>query len=121
MALPFKLFVGGKVGSGKQGISWIHLDDAASALIACIDDESMPQKVNICSPNPASSLEVAAAIGKALHRPNWLPAVSVGLKALFGEGATPILTGQFAVPSVLSQRGFEFRHPDLTEAVASSL
>lgn len=121
MALPFKLFVGGKIGTGKQGMSWIHLDDAVSALMLCIDDPEMPRKVNVCSPNPVSNAEVSAAIGKALHRPSWFRAPSTGLKALFGEGAEAILGGQFAVPRVLQDRGFKFAHPDVTEAVASSL
>jgi uncharacterized protein (TIGR01777 family) len=121
MAKPFKLFVGGKLGSGKQGISWIHLDDAVSALMLCIDDEAMPQKVNVCSPSPANNAEVSAAIGKALSRPSWLRAPSTGLKALLGEGAEPVLTGQFAVPAVLTARGFEFRHASMPEAVAASL
>jgi uncharacterized protein len=120
MALPFKLFVGGKIGSGEQGISWVHLDDAVAALTLCIDDEAMPAKVNVCSPNPASNAEVSAAIAKALKRPNWLPAPSFGLKALFGEGAQPILTGQYAVPGVLSAK-IQFRHPSLVEAVEHAL
>jgi uncharacterized protein len=121
MALPFKLFVGGKLGSGKQGVSWIHLDDAVSALMFCIDDAAMPQKVNLCSPNPASNAEVSAAIAKALHRPSWFRVPSRGLKALFGEGAEPILTGQFALPGVLKERGFEFRHAAVAQAIAESL
>lgn len=121
MALPFKLFVGGKLGTGKQGISWIHLDDAVSALLFCIDDPEMPQKVNLCSPNPASNADVSAAIAKALHRPSWLRAPSRGIKALFGDGAEAILGGQFALPSVLQARGFQFQKPAVVEAVAASL
>jgi len=121
MALPFKLFVGGKLGTGEQGISWVHLDDAVSALMLCIDDAAMPQKVNVCSPNPASNADVSAAIGQALHRPSWFRAPARGIKALFGEGAGAILAGQFALPAVLQARGFEFKMPALAEAVATSL
>jgi uncharacterized protein (TIGR01777 family) len=124
MALPFKLFVGGKIGSGEQGISWIHLDDAVRALTLCIDDETMPPKVNICSPNPASNAEVSAAIAKALHRPSWLTAPAFGMKALFGEGAETILTGQFVVPGVLERmaRPSEiFKRESLNAAVRESL
>jgi uncharacterized protein len=84
MALPFKLLLGDKIGSGEQGISWIHLDDAVAALTLCIDDESMPAKVNVCSPNPASNAEVSLAIAKAVHRPSWLTAPKFGLKVLDG-------------------------------------
>lgn len=121
MAMPFKLFVGGKIGTGKQGISWIHMDDAVSALLLCIDDPEMPQKVNVCSPNPASNAEVSSAIAKALHRPSWLRAPSLAIKTLFGEGADAILTGQYATPKVLEARGFQFKHTDVAEAVAASL
>ncbi len=121
MALPFKLFVGGKLGSGEQGISWIHLDDAVAALTLCIDDDAMPAKVNICSPNPASNAEVSAALAKALHRPNWLAVPSFGLKALFGEGAETILTGQFAVPGVLQASASAFKYHALDDAIEASL
>jgi uncharacterized protein (TIGR01777 family) len=121
MALPFKLFVGGKIGTGQQGISWVHLDDAVSALVLCIDDESMPSKVNICSPNPASNKDISGEIAKALHRPSWLTAPAFGMKALFGEGAQPILTGQYATPKSLMTRGFAFRHAELSGAVSTSL
>jgi uncharacterized protein len=121
MAMPFKLFVGGKIGSGEQGISWIHLDDAVAALTLCIDDESMPAKVNVCSPNPASNAEVSAAIAKAVHRPSWLTAPKFGLKVLFGEGAETILTGQYAVPGVLQVREAEFKFRSLADAMRASL
>lgn len=119
MALPFKLFVGGKIGSGQQGVSWIALDDAVAALTLCIDDETMPAKVNVCSPNPASNEEISKAIAHALGRPSWLTAPSFGLKALFGDGAEPILTGQYAVPGVLSAKGMKFS--ELSAAVSEGI
>lgn len=120
MSLPFKLFVGGKLGSGEQGVSWIQLDDAVAGLLCCIDDEQMPSKVNLCSPNPASNAEISKVLARALGRPNWLPAPAFGLKALFGEGAQTILTGQYAVPRALEARGFSFVTPRLEDAVASA-
>jgi uncharacterized protein (TIGR01777 family) len=121
MAMPFRFFVGGKIGTGKQGISWIHLDDAVRALTLCIDDETMPNKVNICSPKPASNEEVSAAIAKALHRPNWLTAPAFGMKLLFGEGAETILTGQFVVPGVLPEHSLQFVEGELDGAILRSL
>jgi hypothetical protein len=121
MALPFRLFVGGKLGSGEQGISWIHLDDAIAALTRCIDDDTLPPKVNVCSPNPASNAEVSAAIAHALHRPSAFTVPRFALKALFSEGAQTILTGQFAVPGVLQSHGFSFGAPELSRALAISL
>jgi len=121
MALPFKLFVGGKIGTGQQGISWIHLDDAIRALLLCIDDDTLPTKVNVCSPNPASNQEVSTALAKTLGRPSWLTAPAFGLKALFGDGAEPILTGQYAVPGVLVAAGMRFAHSVANDAIASAL
>jgi uncharacterized protein len=121
MALPFKLFVGGKIGTGEQGISWIHLDDAVSALMLCIDDESMPSKVNVCSPNPASNAEISTEIAKALHRPSLFTVPAFGMKALFGEGAQPILTGQYVMPAALLKQELPFRYADLRGALAALL
>lgn len=119
MALPFKLFVGGKLGSGEQGISWIYLDDAVRALTLCVDDDTLPNKVNVCSPNPASNAEVSEAIAKVLHRPNLFTVPRFGLRAIFGEGAETILTGQYAVPAVLLARGVSMSA--LAETLAKSL
>jgi uncharacterized protein len=121
MALPFKLFAGGKIGSGRQGVSWVHLDDAVRALALCIDDDSLPEKVNVCSPNPASNAEISTSIAATLQRPNWIPVPAFGMKVLFGEGAGPILTGQYALPGVLSARGFAFAFERVQAAIASSL
>jgi uncharacterized protein (TIGR01777 family) len=119
MALPFKLFVGGKLGSGEQGFPWIHLDDAISALLLCIDDETLPSKVNLCAPDAVSNAQASEAIAKAVHRPNWLPVPGFALKALFGEGAEPILTGLYPVPRALLEGGFRFTYPELPGALAA--
>ncbi len=121
MALPFRLFVGGRLGSGKQGFSWIHLDDAVTALALCIDDEKLPAKVNLCSPNPVTNLEASRAIAEALHRPCWLPVPAFVLRWLFGEGAEPILTGQCVLPGALQATGMSFRHPSLEQGVGMAL
>lgn len=121
MALPFKLFVGGRIASGNQGLSWIQLDDVIAALALCIDSETIGPKVNLCSPNPVSNADASAALARALGRPNWLPAPAFALKALFGEGAEPILTGQYVVPRALEAAGFVFKSPTLKEAVSRSL
>jgi uncharacterized protein len=119
MALPFRMFVGGKLGSGEQGVSWIYLEDAVRALTLCIDDETLPSKVNVCSPHPASNAALSAAIAKSLGRPNLFTVPKLGLKALFGEGAQTILTGQYALPQVLMARGMTMRN--LEETLSRSL
>jgi uncharacterized protein (TIGR01777 family) len=121
MSLPFKLFVGGKLGDGEQGISWISLEDVVRALTLCIDDEAMPAHVNLCAPHPASNAELSAAIAKELHRPNLFTVPKFGLKALFGEGAETILTGQYALPRALEARGFRFDSPQIAATLRSAL
>jgi uncharacterized protein (TIGR01777 family) len=121
MAMPFRFFVGGKLGSGEQGISWIYLDDAVSALVRCVDDDDMPAKVNVCSPHPTSNADISASIAQVLGRPNLLTVPKFGLRAIFGEGAQTILTGQYAVPKRLGSLGFTFQTPQLLDALRRGL
>lgn len=121
MALPFKFFAGGHIGSGRQVVSWIHMDDAVGILLRCIDDASLAGPVNVTAPEPASNADLSRAIGRALGSPAWLTVPGFALKALFGEGANPILGGQCVVPAVMLKHGFEFRHPEVGEAVEHAL
>lgn len=121
MALPFKLFVGGPIGSGEQVVSWIHMDDAVGILLRCLDDASLSGPVNVTAPQPASNAELSRAIGRALGSPAWLKVPGFALKAMFGEGAEPILGGQRVVPAVMLKHGFQFRHPEVGEAVEHAL
>jgi uncharacterized protein (TIGR01777 family) len=121
MARPFKLFAGGKLGDGRQFFSWVHLDDAVAALERCLDDPSVSGPFNVASPEAVPQAEFADALGRALHRPAWLPAPKFALKLLFGEGSGPILTGQRAVPKRLEAIGFQFRHPGLDETLSDAL
>ena len=118
---PFKLFVGGPVGSGKQGFPWIHLDDQVAALVRCCDDTELRGPVNLCAPEPVSNGELSKIIGDLLGRPAFLKAPRFALKALFGEGAEPILGGQYAVPRALERVGFEFRYADVRSALTAVL
>ncbi|HTA89935.1 MAG TPA: TIGR01777 family oxidoreductase [Polyangiaceae bacterium] len=118
---PFKLFVGGPIGSGQQGFSWIHLDDEVAALLRCIDDDSLRGAVNLCAPEPVSNAELSRVIGELLHRPASLRAPGFALKALFGEGAEPLLGGQWGVPRALWQAGFEFRYAEIRSALRAVL
>ncbi|HWZ91155.1 MAG TPA: TIGR01777 family oxidoreductase, partial [Polyangiaceae bacterium] len=73
---PFKMFVGGPIGSGRQGFSWIHLDDEVAALLHCIDHEALSGAVNLCAPEPVSNAELSRLVGELLHRPAILKAPS---------------------------------------------
>ena len=118
---PFKLFVGGPIGSGRQGFSWIHLDDEVAALLRCIDDEALRGAVNLCAPEPTSNGELSRLIGERLGRPAFFKAPALALKVLFGEGAEPLLGGQWGVPRALLEVGFVFRYPDIQSALRAVL
>jgi len=118
---PFKLFVGGPIGTGKQGFSWLHLDDQIAALLCACDDSALRGPVNFCAPEPISNGELSKIIGELLGRPSFFKAPGFALKTLFGEGAEPLLGGQFAVPRALERVGFEFRYPDVRSALTAIL
>lgn len=121
MAMPFRMYVGGPLGTGKQVFSWIHLRDAVHAILLCIDDETISGPVNVTSPSAVTNEELARAMGKALHRPSFVRAPAFALRARFGEGADPILTGQRAAPSVLEAHGFQWAHPTVSDALEDAL
>jgi uncharacterized protein len=121
MVKPFKLGLGGPIGSGAQMISWIHLEDAVEALLFLCERADARGPVNVCAPEALSNAELAQGIGRALGRSWKLKTPAWALELLFGEGAQPLLTGQAAVPEALTRLGFRFRHPGLREALAASL
>jgi uncharacterized protein len=119
MLPAFRAFVGGPIGSGRQALSWVHHEDCVRALVFAIDRAEVRGPFNVCSPNPSTMTELASAIGSALHRPSLFRVPGFVLRATMGDRADAILTGQRAVPSVLTGLGFTFAHPTLDEAVAS--
>jgi uncharacterized protein (TIGR01777 family) len=121
MARPFKLFVGGSLGTGRQFFSWIHLEDAVRAYERVLDDASFSGPVNLTAPNAVRWDDLARSMGRVLHRPSIVPVPSFALKALFAEGAGPILKGRRVVPAKLEHAGFTFRYPTIDEALAEAL
>lgn len=122
MLLPFKLGVGGVLGSGKQYWSWIGLSDAVRALLFLLDNPTLSGPVNVGAPEPATNREFTKAIGKHLHRPTILPVPSFALRLLFGEMADEaLLTSARAVPAKLMAAGFKFEHPDLPGALTAEV
>jgi uncharacterized protein (TIGR01777 family) len=116
MALPFRLFAGGPVLPGTQGISWIHRDDMVRLLLWLIDTPSAQG----CAPNPVSNAALGSAIAQRLARPNWLPVPQFALQLLFGEMADALLIGgQYVTSSRLASAGFTFQYPHITEALAT--
>lgn len=121
MVKPFKLFVGGPIGTGKQMVSWIHLDDVVSALVLSIEDESLSGAVNVVSPNAVRNEDLARHIGAVLKRPSAIPVPEVALRIRFGEGADALVTGQNAVPAVLQSKGFTWKYPEVKGALEEAL
>ena len=117
MVPPFKAFVGGPIGSGKQWFPWIHIADEVAAIAWCIDRESLEGPVNLVAPGIVTMKDFAKALGRALHRPSAFPVPGGALKLLLGEFAEVILEGQRAGPQKLLASGFQFRFRDLDAAL----
>ncbi len=117
MALPYRLFGGGRIGSGGQWLSWIHLDDIVSLILFCLDHQEIQGAVNACSPEPATNDEFGRAIGKSMGRPHWFPVPAFVMRTLFGEMSTLLLDGQRAIPRKALEHGFRFRYGTLSGAM----
>ena len=119
MALPFKLFAGGPLGSGKQGFPWIHRDDVVGAILFALDRENLSGPANFAAPGAASNREFSAALGRALGRPSWAPVPAFVLKLALGEMAGMLLTGQRAAPKKLLDAGYRFKYETADAALSA--
>ncbi len=120
--LPFLCGFGGTLGSGKQFMSWISLDDVISALLFCLESREIQGPVNLCSPTPISNFEFTKTLGKALKRPTIFGVPAPLLKLFLGEMADQLLLSSLPVtPEKLLLSGFEFRDKDLHETLDSLL
>lgn len=119
----FKLGVGGPLGSGRQWVSWVTLDDEVGAIVHALTTESLRGPVNLCAPEPTTSAGLAKAVGKALHRPAVLPVPKFALSLVVGRQMTEemVLASQRAVPEQLLASGYRFRHPDIATAMGDLL
>ena len=114
MLLPFRLGIGGRVGSGNQYWSWISLDDLCSAVVHCIQASSLHGPVNIVSPSPVTNLKFTKTLGRVLHRPTIFPMPAFAARLAFGEMANALLLASARVePAKLLASRFVFRHKDL--------
>jgi len=119
---PFKLGVGGPLAGGGQYLSWIHLDDEVGILLWALENEKVSGIVNATSPNPATNRAFSKALGRALGRPAVMPVPGLVLDLKFGSEFGRVLRGgQRVVPRRALDLGYEFKHPDLDEAVESLL
>ena len=121
MVLPFKLGVGGKLGSGEQYMPWVHRRDVVGALLWMLNTETASGAYNVVSPSPVTNATFTKTLGSVLHRPTILPAPAVALKLALGEMSGLLLTGQRAIPARLQAEGFEFHFKDLEPALKDAI
>jgi len=120
MALPFRFFVGGPVGSGRQYLSWIHRDDWVGLVTWAIHNSTLTGPINLTAPHPVRNADFARALGEALGRPSLLPVPAFALRVAVGEMADVALLGsQRVLPAVATAGGFTFQYPEVREALRS--
>lgn len=119
--IPFKLFAGGPLGSGKQYVSWVHIDDVISAIIFLLEHEAASGPVNITAPNPLTNRQMAKEIGKVMKRPSFMPAPGFAIRLALGEVATLVLDGQKVMPAKLKELGYNFKYEYANEALTDLL
>jgi uncharacterized protein (TIGR01777 family) len=122
LLLPFKLGVGGPIAGGEQYMSWIHIEDIVGLFVWALDDHRAWGVINATAPNPVTNREFSKALGRALHRPAVMPVPKLAVAALRGgELADAVAGGARVLPRKALDLGYEFRHPDLHEALRSAL
>lgn len=122
LLLPYRFFVGGPIGSGKQWMSWIHIEDEIGSILFLLGRKDLNGAFNLTAPQPIQNKTFNRTLGKIINRPSWLPVPSFLLKLFLGNMAEEtILTSQRVLPTRLEETGFKFVFPDLTEALADIL
>ena len=113
--------LGGRLGNGRQGFSWIHLSDLVAAALFCLNHADIAGPVNVTSPNPVSNAELNRALGRVLRRPSILPAPVFLVRLILGEFGAELLTGQRVLPARLLAAGFIHKYPQIESALAQIL
>lgn len=121
LVLPFRLFVGGPIGSGKQWLSWIHREDEVRAIRFLIDNQEVRGPFNLCAPNPVTYRQLAQSLGRVMGRPSWIPLPGFAMKLAFGEVSSVLLEGQRVLPRRLQEAGFVFHYPEIEGALRNLL
>jgi uncharacterized protein len=121
MLTPFKLGVGGPIGSGKHWFSWIHIDDEIGIILLALDNPQAAGPMNATAQRPVTNKEFSKALGRALHRPAILPIPPFALKLRFGEVADILTTGQRVIPAKARSLGYQFKFPEIDAALANLL
>ncbi|MDI6765627.1 MAG: TIGR01777 family oxidoreductase [Bacteroidota bacterium] len=117
MLLPFRLFIGGPLGSGKQWFPWIHREDVVNIIFFALEKQSLSGEVNVSSPSPVMMNEFSSSLGKAIGRPSWMPVPSFMLKLMLGEMSEMLIGGRRIIPKKLLEAGYKFKFPTLHDAL----
>lgn len=121
MITPFKLFMGGSIGSGKQWFSWIHQEDIVNLILEAIARPEMAGVYNATAPNPVRMEEFCHTLGEVINRPSWLPVPSFAIEAILGDGAIVVLEGQQVQPKAVEALGFNYQYSTLKAALQAIL
>lgn len=121
MLAPFKMGVGGRLGSGQQWMSWVHIDDIVGLILFALDRNDVRGPLNATAPNPVRNVEFTKQLGNVLNRPTIFPVPVIALKLLFGEMADVLIWSQRVLPRSAMQHGYSFRFPDLRPALQSAV
>ncbi|WP_017717683.1 thylakoid membrane protein ThyD [Kamptonema formosum] len=121
MLLPFKLFAGGPLGSGRQWFSWIHRDDLVNLILRALAQPEMQGVYNATAPNPVRMAEFCQVLGEVINRPSWLPVPGFALEALLGDAAQVVLAGQQVLPKRTLASGFEYKYSTVKQALQQIL
>lgn len=121
MAMPFRFFVGGPLGNGRQWVPWIHYQDEIAAIRFLIETETASGPFNLTAPNPVRNRELAKALGYVMSRPAIAPAPGFAIELVVGEMANAVLEGQRVLPERLQQLGFQFKYPHIEPALQDLL
>jgi uncharacterized protein (TIGR01777 family) len=120
MLPPFKLGVGGPVAGGGQYVPWVHVDDVVGAMLFALETDAANGPLNLAAPEPATNRELSKALGRVLRRPAFMPVPGLAVKVLYGDMASIVTTGVRMVPRQLEELGYEFRRPELEDALRAA-
>ncbi|QAS51860.1 TIGR01777 family oxidoreductase [Halobacillus litoralis] len=121
MVLPYKLMIGGNLGTGEQWMSWVHIDDVVGLIEFVLHNKNIHGPLNGTAPNPKRNKDFGHTLGEVLNRPHWLTAPSFALKTALGDMSTLLLNGQSVIPKKAITEGYTFKYPDLKPALHAIL
>ena len=121
MLLPFRFFVGGRMASGEQGFSWIHIEDLVQAMQFVLSHPELSGPINFVSPYPVVNRTFVQEVSEVMHRPAYFPVPAFVFRLLYGEGEVMMTKGQQAYPARLMSAGYTFRYPELRLALRNFL